>query len=102
MLSVIFKDKLKNKKAVEKKPVFHPYLSDLFKSRGNIHPIVKFKEQERPKKSFVEHCYVLDDISPSVDILPSDNWETRMAISSLPALMALSVQPSTADQYLRV
>ena len=84
-----------------KKSSLNPFLLDIFKARGLKHEVIKLKEKERLSKKFLEHCDFLHSIVTLAKIHPKDSEETKQAVHNIPVLLAASIQPSSADKYLR-
>ena len=111
MFSKIFKDRgsldeERKKKASrvrkrEGKSLISPFLLDIFKARGTEHGIVRLKERERSSKKFLEHCNFLQSIVSPAKLHPRDSIEVKQAVSNIPVLLAASIQPSSAEKYLR-
>ena len=92
----------KKKTSVKKEnPSLNPFLLDIYKARGLKHQIVKLKQKERSSKIYLEHCEFLQNIVTPAEARFRDSEETKQAVRNIPVLMAASIQPSSADKYLR-
>ena len=85
----------------ERSSSISPFLLDIFKARGAEHGIVRLKARERSSKKFLEHCDFLQSIVSPAKLRPRDSMEVKQAVSNIPVLLAASIQPLSADKYLR-